>query len=63
MDVLITHVAGLDVHQATVRRPDTARPRHMVTETFGTETADLLALRDWLQAYAKVDFWTRRWYR
>ncbi len=36
---------------ATVRVPDDAGTRLMVTETFGTMTADLLALREWLQAY------------
>lgn len=55
MDVMIPRCAGLDVHQATVvasvRAPDEAGGRHMVTETFGTMTADLLALREWLQAY------------
>jgi transposase len=55
MELLITRCAGLDVHQATVvatvRVPDDHAGRCMVTETFGTMTADLLALRDWLQAY------------
>jgi transposase len=55
MDVVITHCAGLDVHQATVvattRVPDARGGRQIVTETFGTMTADLLALREWLQAY------------
>jgi transposase len=55
MDLLNAYVAGLDVHQAsvvaTVRVPGEAGERRMVTETFGTMTADLLALRDWLQAY------------
>jgi len=55
MDVVITRCAGLDVHQATVvatiRVPDDQGGRRIVTETFGTMTADLLALRDWLQAY------------
>jgi transposase len=55
MDVVITRCAGLDVHQATVvatvRVPDEAGGRRIVTETFGTMTTDLLALRDWLQAY------------
>ncbi len=56
MDVTIARVAGLDVHQATVvatvRVPDGAGGRTMVTATFGTMTADLVALRDWLQAHA-----------
>lgn len=55
MELLTARVAGLDVHQAsvvaTVRVPDDAGGRLMVTETFGTMTADLVALRDWLQAY------------
>jgi len=55
MDLVITRCAGLDVHQATVvatvRVPGDAGDRRIVTETFGTMTADLLALRDWLQAY------------
>ena len=55
MDVVITRCAGLDVHQATVvatvRVPDDHGGRRVVTDTFGTMTADLLALRDWLHAY------------
>jgi transposase len=55
MDVVIKRCAGLDVHQATVvatvRVPDDRGGRRIVTETFGTMTPDLLALRDWLQAY------------
>jgi transposase len=54
MNVLIERCAGLDVHQATVvatvrvpGEPD----RRMITETFGTMTADLWALREWLQAF------------
>ena len=56
MEVMIGRVAGLDVHQATVvatvRVPSAAGGRQMMTETFGTMTDDLLALREWLQAYA-----------
>jgi transposase len=55
MELLIPRCAGLDVHQATVvatvRVPDEQGGRQSVTETFGTMTTDLLALRDWLQAY------------
>lgn len=55
MELVITRCAGLDVHQATVvatvRVPDDRGGRRSVTETFGTMTADLLALREWLQAY------------
>ena len=36
---------------ATVRVPGDRAVARVVTETFGTMTADLLALRDWLQAY------------
>jgi transposase len=56
MDVVNSRCAGLDVHQATVvatvRVPaDKGGGRQIVTQTFRTMTADLLALRDWLQAY------------
>lgn len=54
MDVVVERVAGLDVHQAnvvaTIRVPGPAG-RLVVTETFGTMVPDLLALREWLQAY------------
>lgn len=54
MDVVHSRCAGLDVHQATVvataRVPADRGGRHVVTQTFGTMTADLLTLRDWLQA-------------
>jgi transposase len=59
MNVVITHCAGLDVHQATVvatiRIPDDQGGRRIVTETFGTMTPDLLALRDWLQTSGVTD--------
>jgi transposase len=55
MELLISRCAALDVHKATVvgtvRVPDEQGQRQSVTETFGTMTADLLALRDWLRAY------------
>jgi transposase len=55
MDVVHARCAGLDVHQATVvatvRAPADHGGRQVVTQTFGTMTSDLLALRDWLQAY------------
>jgi hypothetical protein len=65
MDVIITRCAGLDVHRATaiakVRVLDDPGGRRVVTETFGAMTPDLLALRDWLQAFEVVqvrdDFW------
>jgi len=54
MDVVHSRCAGLDVHQATVvataRVPADRGGRQIVTQTFGTMTADLLTLRDWLQA-------------
>ena len=56
MDVMIARVAGIDVHQAsvvaTVRVPNGVGARATETATFGTMTADLLALRAWLQAWA-----------
>jgi transposase len=55
MDVVHSRCAGLDVHQATVvatvRVPTERGGRQVVTQTFGTMTADLLTLRDWLQAF------------
>jgi len=55
MEIVITRCAGLDVHKATVvatvRVPDERGRRQMATETFGTMTADLIALREWLQAF------------
>ena len=55
METVLTHCAGLDVHQATVvatvRVPDDAGSRRVHTVTFGTMTPDLIALREWLQAY------------
>lgn len=55
MDALIDRCAGLDMHQATivatVRVPDGAGGRRVETHTFGTMTVELLALREWLQAY------------
>lgn len=54
MDVVVERVAGLDVHQATVVatvRVPGPEGRQSLTETFGTMVADLLALREWLQAH------------
>jgi len=55
MDVVISRCAGLDVHQATVvatvRVASPTGGRDVVTATFGTMTPDLIALREWLQAY------------
>jgi transposase len=54
MDVVHTHCAGLDVHKKTVVAavsvPDPAGGWHKETRTFGTMTADLLALSDWLSS-------------
>jgi transposase len=54
MDVVVGRCAGLDVHKDTVvacvRTPGRGGKRHQETRTFGTMTADLLALRDWLVA-------------
>ena len=55
MDENIKFFVGLDVHKATVvatvRTPAADGGRESRTETFGTMTADLIALRDWLHAY------------
>jgi len=55
METVITRCAGLDVHKATVvatvRVPGEDGRRRIVTETFGTMTPDLIALREWLQAF------------
>ena len=59
MDCMIARCAGLDVHKATVvacvrlPAPDGTRALHV--QTFGTTTADLLALRDWLEAWQITD--------
>jgi transposase len=54
MDRLIERCAGIDVHQqsmvTTVRIPAADGGRTVITQTFGTMTADLLVLREWLQA-------------
>ena len=56
MDRLIERCAGIDVHQqtmvVTVRVPGASGERVVITQTFGTMTADLLVLREWLQAQA-----------
>jgi len=55
MELLIPRCAGMDVHQATVvvtvRVPGDPGERRSVTETFGTMTPDLLALREWLHMH------------
>lgn len=56
MDVVHTHCAGLDVHKksvvATIVVPESTGGWHKETQTFGTMTADLLTLSDWLQHQA-----------
>jgi hypothetical protein len=48
---VVEYCAGLDVHRdtvvATVRYPEGGR-RSSTTRTFGTDTAELVALGDWL---------------
>jgi transposase len=56
MEVLHSHCAGLDVHKKTVvaavRVPEPKKSKgRVITRTFNTMTADLLALSDWLLAY------------
>jgi transposase len=52
MDTMIERCAGLDVHKDSVavcvRLPAAGGGREQRVATFGTTTADLLALRDWL---------------
>jgi len=54
VDVVVERCCGLDVHKDTVvacvRTPGRGGRRHQEVRTFGTMTADLLALRDWLVA-------------
>ena len=49
MNVMYERCAGLDVHKKTVVA-GVLTPERQETRTFGTMTADLLALSDWLQA-------------
>jgi transposase len=55
MEQVFERVCGLDVHKATiaacVRVPGVKGQRLQSVQTFGTTTADLLALRDWLEAH------------
>jgi len=59
MRVLHERCCGLDVHQKTVvacvliTAPEGAVQRRV--QTFGTMTADLLALRDWLDGYGVTE--------
>ena len=54
MDIVAERRCGLDVHKDTVVAcvaiPGKGGKRHRETQTFGTMTVDLLALRDWLVA-------------
>jgi transposase len=56
---LLERCAGLDVHKETVaecvRVPGPTGKRVQPIRTFGTITADLLALRDWLAAHRVTD--------
>jgi transposase len=55
MERVIERCCGLDVHKKTVvacvRVPGGASAREQHVRTFGTTTAELLALRDWLGGY------------
>jgi len=55
MNIVCERVCGLDVHRDTVvacvRVPGEGRARQQTIATFGTKTADLLALRDWLEQW------------
>src|SRR5262245_28571365 len=59
MDRQVERVAGLDVHRKSiavcVRVPDTAGGRTQHIRTFGTTAAELLTLRDWLEAHGVTD--------
>lgn len=54
MEQLIERVGGLDVHKPTVaacvRMPGVKGTREQHVRTFGTTAAELLALRNWLEA-------------
>ena len=56
MNRMLERRTGLDVHKrsvvATARIPDGAGACQVITHTFGTTTADLLGLRDWLESPA-----------
>ena len=55
MERVIERVAGLDVHKkmvaACLRGPGSHGERRQEVRTFGTTAAELLALRDWLEAH------------
>ncbi|RIK34530.1 MAG: hypothetical protein DCC55_32955 [Chloroflexi bacterium] len=52
MDVIHTHCAGLDVHKKSVVvcciTPSSQSAKSIEQRTFGTMTADILAMSDWL---------------
>jgi transposase len=54
MEVLYERCAGLDVHKKTVKAclltPGADQRPAKAIRTYGTKTADLLELRDWLKA-------------
>jgi len=54
MELIYSHCAGLDVHKKSVMAklivPAASGGLHQELRSFGTMTADLLALSDWLQA-------------
>jgi transposase len=54
MDVMYTHCAGLDVHKKTVvaccMTPGPRGEKFVEHRSFGTMTADLLAMSDWLMS-------------
>ncbi|MGO4880457.1 MAG: IS110 family transposase [Bryobacteraceae bacterium] len=55
MGVILDRVCAMDVHKDTikacVRVPGQDKERAQTITTFGTKTADLLALRDWLERW------------
>ncbi len=59
MDQQLERVAGLDVHRKTiavcVRLPGEHGERVQHVRTFGTTAAELLTLRDWLEAHRVTD--------
>jgi transposase len=61
MERVLDRCAGLDVHKKTVtacgRVPDTSRGRTQHVRTFATTAAELLMLRDWLEAHGVTWPW------
>ena len=59
MERLTDRCCGLDVHRDTVavcvRVPGPNGTRHQEVRTFGTTAAELLVLRDWLEAHGVTD--------